>query len=107
MTSADFAAASATSMMLDAENVSMTPSARARSGTSSTDRPMAGKTSGCTCVMTRFSMSDPRQCDAPASTDADTAATSPPTTTRYLPEQIVRASSSVTSAAFSIASCAR
>ena len=106
-TSADFAAASATSMMLDAENVSMTPSARARSGTRSTDSPMAGKTSGWTCVMTRFSMSDPRQCAAPASTEADTAATSPPTTTRYLPEQMVRASSSVTSAAFSIASCAR
>ena len=42
----------------------------------------------------------------PASTAASTAATSPRTITMYLPEQMVRASSKSTSAAFSMASLA-
>ena len=78
-----------------------------RSGPGSTDKPMAGKTPGWTCVTTRCSMSAPLHCAAPASTEACTDATSPPTTTRYLPEQMVRASSSCTSAALSMASSAR
>ena len=107
-TSAVFAAASATSTMLEAEKVSITPRAPVvASGGTSTAIEIAGKTAGCTRGITRRSMSAPVETEAPASTAAVTAATSPPTTTMYLPEQIVRASSSSTGAALSIASWAR
>ena len=43
----------------------------------------------------------------PASIEASTSLTDPPTTTRYLPEQIVRAMIWLTEAALSISSWAR
>ena len=67
---------------------------------------MAGKTEGWSRGITRLSIRPSWTALSPASTLAWTDATSPATTTRYLPEQMVRASRSSTSAAFSMASSA-
>jgi hypothetical protein len=74
--------------MLEAEKVSITPRAPVvASGCTSTAIEIAGKTAGCTRGITRRSMSAPVETEAPASTAAVTAATSPPTTTMYLPSR--------------------
>ncbi len=66
---------------------------------------IAGGTSSCTLGMTNVSIVSVAA--EPARTAASTAATSPFTSTMYLPEQIVRASTSSTAAAFSIVSVTR
>src|SRR5208337_3365397 len=60
---------------------------------------------GCMPVITRFSITAPVPAAAPACVAAVTEATSPANATMYLPEQIVRAISSSTFAAFTAASC--
>src|SRR6202142_2426734 len=104
VTLAVLTAVSATSMMLAAEKVSMMPRARISDGAISTALAMAGKTDGSSCEMARFSIRAPGARRAPASTAARIEATSPATAIRYLPEQMERARSTSTGAAFSLAS---
>src|ERR1035438_9035897 len=68
VTLADLTAASATSMMLAAENVSMTPMERSSFGSTSTALEMAASTEGWMREICRRSMSDAPHAAAPAST---------------------------------------
>jgi hypothetical protein len=101
-TLADFTAASAPSINEATEKASMMPSAS--SAFTFVMPLMAGKIDSCTFGITKVSITEKPPACVPASIAAPTAATSPRTSTMYLPEQIVRARTSSTSAAFNIAS---
>src|ERR1035438_10361424 len=101
-TSAAFAAASAPSISEATENDSTMPSASSRS--TFTVPLMAGKMDSCRLAIMKQSMTEKLPAVFPEATAACTAPTSPRTITMYLPEQMERASTSSTSAAFSMAS---
>ncbi len=88
--------------MLAAENVSTTPIDFNCAGSTSTVCETACNTDGCTRAICRRSISDAPATAAPASSAACTLVTSPVTTIKNLPEQMLRAISSRTLPAFSI-----
>ena len=104
VTRADLAAASAAAKTLDPLKVSTIPSAPGSSLSSTTDCPNAGKTDSWTLGIIRWSIIASPPCAKPTLMAASMSLTEPPSTIKYLPEQIVRAINTSTEAALSISS---